>query len=139
MSQTRTIRLPIHVVKEINIYLRAARQLAQQLDREPSSEDVAEMLDKPIEDVKRMLVLNERVTSVDMPADRESNRSLLDTIPDEKNTDPALLLQDDDMHRHIETWLLELNDKQRAVVALWPAWTRERNAGRSRCGDRGYP
>ena len=116
MSQTRTIRLPIHVVKEINIYLRAVRQLAQQLDREPSSEDVAEMLDKPIEDVKRMLGLNERITSVDMPADRESNRSLLDTIPDKKNTDPALLLQDDDMHHHIETWLLELNDKQRAVL-----------------------
>ena len=59
MNQTRTIRLPIHVVKEINIYLRAARKLAQKLDREPSPEDVAEMLDRPIEDVQRMLGLNE--------------------------------------------------------------------------------
>lgn len=116
MNQTRTIRLPIHVVKEINIYLRAARKLAQTLDREPGPEDVAQMLDKPIEDVKRMLGLNERVTSVNLPSDRDSDRSLLDTIPDEQNTDPALLLQDDDVQRHIAAWLAQLNDKQRAVV-----------------------
>ena len=116
MNQTRTIRLPIHVVKEINIYLRAARQLAQTLDREPSPEDVAEMLDRPIEDVERMLGLNERITSVDVPAERDSERSLLDTIPDEQNPDPSLILQDDDVQRHIDMWLGQLNDKQRAVV-----------------------
>jgi RNA polymerase nonessential primary-like sigma factor len=116
MNQTRTIRLPIHVVKEINIYLRAARKLAQTLDREPSPEDVAQMLDRPIEDVKRMLGLIEPVTSVDVPAERDSDRSVLETIADEQNPDPALVLQDDDMQRHIETWLAQLNDKQRAVV-----------------------
>jgi RNA polymerase nonessential primary-like sigma factor len=116
MNQTRTIRLPIHVVKEINIYLRAARKLAQTLDREPSPEDVAEMLDRPIEDVKRMLGLNERVTSVDSPTDFDSDRSVLDTIPDEQNTDPSVILQDGDVRRHIGEWLAQLNDKQRAVV-----------------------
>src|SRR5210317_767069 len=65
MNQTRTIRLPIHVVKELNVYLRVSRELAQTLDREPSSEDVAQMLDKPIEEVERMLGLNERIASTD--------------------------------------------------------------------------
>lgn len=116
MNQTRTIRLPIHVVKEINIYLRAARKLSQKLDREPNPEDVAQMLDRPIEEVKRMLGLNERVTSVDVPSERDSDRSLLDTIPDEHNTDPSLLLQDSDVQRHIDLWLSQLNEKQRAVV-----------------------
>lgn len=116
MNQTRTIRLPIHVVKEINVYLRAARQLAQQLDREPSPEDVAQMLDKPIDEVKRMLGLNERIASVDVPAERDSDRSLLDTIPDEQNPDPAIILQDNDVQRHIDIWLSQLNEKQRAVV-----------------------
>lgn len=116
MNQTRTIRLPIHVIKEINIYLRAARELSQKLDREPSPEDVANMLDKPIDDVKRMLGLNERTTSVDVPAERDSDRSVLDTIPDEHNTDPAEILQDEDVQRHLVTWLAQLNDKQRAVV-----------------------
>ncbi len=116
MNQTRTVRLPIHVVKEINIYLRAARKLSQTLDREPSPEDVAEMLDKPIEDVERMLGLNERVTSVDTPTGYDSDKSLLDTIPDEQNTDPSLLLQNSDVQRHIDTWLSQLTDKQCAVV-----------------------
>ena len=116
MNQTRTIRLPIHVVKEINVYLRAARQLAQKLDREPSPEDVAEMLDRPIEDVQRMLGLNERITSVDVPAERDSDRSVLDTIPDEQNLDPSVLLQDEDVQRHIDSWLGQLTEKQRSVL-----------------------
>jgi RNA polymerase nonessential primary-like sigma factor len=116
MNQTRTIRLPIHVVKEINVYLRAARTLAQSLDREPSPEDVARELDRPIEDVKKMLGLNERVASVDVPRGGDSDRSLLDSIPDEYNLDPSLLLQDDDIHHKLEFWLEQLTDKQRAVV-----------------------
>ena len=116
MNQTRTIRLPIHVVKEINVYLRAARHLTQTLDHEPSPEEIAEMLDKPIEDVKHMLGLNERVTSVDVPVGRDADKSLLDSIPDENNLDPVELLQDDDMKLKIEHWLSELTDKQREVV-----------------------
>ncbi len=116
MNQTRTIRLPIHVVKEINVYLRAARQLAQSLDREPSPEDVAEMLDKPIEDVKRMLGLNERIASVDSPRGPGSDRPLLDSIPDLSTPDPAVLLQDRDVQLHVDTWLGKLSDKQRSVV-----------------------
>jgi len=116
MNQTRTIRLPIHVVKEINIYLRAARHLAQTLDHEPTPEEIANLLDKPIEEVKRMLGLNERVTSVDVPLGRDADKSLLDAIPDENNLDPAALLQDDDVKVNIDLWLSQLNDKQREVV-----------------------
>jgi len=116
MNQTRTIRLPIHVVKEINIYLRAARHLAQTLDHEPSAEEIAVLLDKPIDDVKRMLGLNERVTSVDVPAIKDTDKSLLDAIPDESNVDPATLLQDNDIRANIEVWLYQLNEKQREVV-----------------------
>ena len=118
MNQARTVRLPIHIIKEINVYMRAARKLAQTLDREPSSEDVAEMLDRPIESVKRMFGLNERVTSVDAPAGREAERSLLDTIADEQNIDPSVLLQNDDVKEHIDLWLEQLTEKQRAVVEL---------------------
>jgi len=116
MNQTRTIRLPIHVVKEINIYLRAARILAQTLDHEPTPEEVAEKLDKPVNDVKKMLGLNERVTSVDTPRTSDSEKSLLDTIPDEQNPDPSILLQDEDLIKHLHTWLSQLNAKQRIVV-----------------------
>ena len=116
MNQTRTIRLPIHVVKEINIYLRAARHLAQTLDHEPSPEEIAEMVDKPINDVKRMLGLNERTASVDSPMGKDSESTLLDAIPDENNIDPVALLQDDDVKNNIEKWLGQLTEKQCEVV-----------------------
>lgn len=116
MNQTRTVRLPIHVVKEINIYLRAARKLSQTLDREPTPQDVADMLDQPIDDVKRMLGLYERETSVDSPSPFDPDKSLLDTLPDEHNLDPSLLLQNDVVKEHIDTWLNQLTEKQCAVV-----------------------
>ncbi|MHA7881044.1 MAG: RNA polymerase sigma factor RpoS [Saccharospirillum sp.] len=117
MNQTRTIRLPIHVVKELNVYLRAARELAQKLDHEPTAEDIAELLDRPVEDVKRMLALNERVTSVDTPMGQSSDKSLLDTIADDNSSDPSESLQDDDLNASIDGWLDELSEKQREVVA----------------------
>lgn len=116
MNQTRTIRLPIHVVKEINVYLRAARKLAQTLDHEPSAEEIAELLDKPIGSVKRMLGLNERVTSVDTPYGKNAEKPLLDTIPDEVTLDPSVCLQNDGLNANIDVWLDKLNDKQREVV-----------------------
>ncbi|GAB1266355.1 RNA polymerase sigma factor RpoS [Aurantivibrio infirmus] len=117
MNQTRTIRLPIHVVKELNVYLRAARELTQKLDHEPSPEEIADLLDKPVDDVKRMLGLNERVTSVDVPIGSSSDKSLVDTIPDRNASDPETLLQDSDLSESIDGWLGELSEKQREVVA----------------------
>ncbi|MTI14522.1 RNA polymerase sigma factor RpoS [Sansalvadorimonas verongulae] len=117
MNQTRTIRLPIHVVKELNVYLRAARELTQKLDHDPTPEEIAELLDKPVDDVKRMLGLNERVTSVDTPLGHDSDKSILDTISDVRESDPAVLLQDSDLNTSIDKWLCELSEKQREVVA----------------------
>lgn len=116
MNQTRTIRLPVHVLKEINIYQRAARHLSQKLDHDPTPEEVADLLDKPIEDVKAMLGLTERVSSVDAPLDEDPDRSLLDAITDEQTQDPEKVLHREDLQLQIEAWLGELNDKQREVV-----------------------
>ncbi len=117
MNQTRTIRLPIHVVKELNVYLRAARELSQKLDHEPSHEEIADLLEKPVEDVKRMMGLNERVTSVDTPLGPDSDRSILDTVPDVRQANPAEQLQDSDLRSNIDHWLSELSEKQREVIS----------------------
>ncbi len=116
MNQTRTIRLPIHVVKEINSYMRAARQLAQTLDHEPTAEEIADLLDRPISEVKRLLGLNERTASVDTPYGKDADKPLLDTIADEKASDPTAFLQVDGINAHLDEWLAKLNDKQREVV-----------------------
>jgi len=116
MNQTRTIRLPIHVVKEINTYLRAARSLAQKLDHEPSAEEIAQLLDKPIDDVERMLGLNERTASTDTSIMNDSDKTLLETIPDSNATDPVDTLQQEDVHSNLEDCLAQLSAKQREVV-----------------------
>ncbi|WJG09046.1 RNA polymerase sigma factor RpoS [Aliiglaciecola sp. LCG003] len=117
MNQTRTIRLPIHVVKELNVYLRTSRELAQKLDHEPTAEEIAECLDKPVEDVTKMLRLNERITSVDTPIGSDNDKALLDIIADEKGYGPEEDLQDKDIKCSIVRWLEELNPKQREVLA----------------------
>jgi RNA polymerase nonessential primary-like sigma factor len=118
MNQTRTIRLPIHVVKELNIYLRTSRELVQKLDHEPTAEDIASLLDKPVADVTKMLRLNERITSVDTPFAGDPDKALLDIIADEKNDGPEANLQTENMSNNIVGWLNELNSKQREVLAM---------------------
>ena len=117
MNQTRTIRLPIHVVKELNIYLRTSRELVQKLDHEPTAEDIASSLDRPVADVNKMLRLNERITSVDTPFAGDSDKALLDVIADENSDGPEGNLQSEDMSNNIVSWLNELNSKQREVLA----------------------
>ncbi len=117
MNQTRTIRLPIHVLKEVNACLRAVRQLSQTLDREPKARDVADLLDKPIADVEKMFTLSERVPSIDNQRSDDNDRSILETVSGEEDHDPSLLLQEFDIIRHVEIWLEQLSEKQHKVIA----------------------
>ena len=116
MNQTRTIRLPIHIIKEINTYLRAARRLGQQLEREPTPEEISELMDRSLADVERLLRYNERVSSVDVPVSQDSERPLLDLLSDEATPDPAVILENADVQSHCEKWLNELGEKERQVV-----------------------
>jgi RNA polymerase nonessential primary-like sigma factor len=116
MNQTRTIRLPIHIIKEINSYLRMTRQLTQTLDHEPSRQEVAAQAEKPVADVDRMMGYSERVNSVDAPLAKGSEDSLLDSLADESAVDPSEAVQPNELHCHLDQWLTELNDQQREVV-----------------------
>ena len=117
MNQTRTIRLPIHVVKELNVYLRTARELAQRLDHEPTAEEIASILDKPVDEVSRMLKLNEKICSVDTPIAGDGDKSLIDILTDDHMNCPEEQTQDNDMQASIVNWLEQLNPKQREVLA----------------------
>lgn len=117
MNQTRTIRLPIHVIKELNTYLRAARKLTQELNREATAEDVAIALKKPVDTVEKMFRLADRVSSFDIPVGGgEDERPLLDVIADDNNSDPSSILQDESVMQHLDDWLDELDEKHCAVV-----------------------
>jgi len=116
INQTRTIRLPVHIVKELNIYLRAARMLSRQLSHDPSAEEIAQLVDKPIEDVQRFLDYNERMMSVDTPLNESNDRTLLDTLT-EGHDDPIEGLINADLHEHLEAWLKELTPVQKSVIS----------------------
>ncbi len=116
MNQTRTIRLPVHVVKEMNVYLRAARELAQKLDHDPTPDDIARLIDRPVDDVRRLLKLNERIDSLDDLRSSE-DRQLLEMIPDENSPDPAAQVQRQDLMIKLEALLTDLSDKHQEVLA----------------------
>ncbi|WP_245675833.1 RNA polymerase sigma factor RpoS [Halofilum ochraceum] len=116
MNQTRTIRLPIHITKEINTYLRAGRQLQQRLEREPTPDEISELMDRPLAEVERLLRYNQRVGSVDVAVSSESEQPLVDLLPDEDAPDPATVYENEDVRIRFDGWLDVLGEKQQAVV-----------------------
>ncbi|MEA3304028.1 MAG: RNA polymerase sigma factor RpoS [Pseudomonadota bacterium] len=116
MNQTRTIRLPVHVVKEVNVCLRSARLLMQQLDHEPTAEDIADATGKSAAEVRRLLILSEHSSSVDAPAGKDIQRPLLDTIADIAGEDPTEALLKEDVKDLVDEWLGQLTEKQQVVI-----------------------
>src|SRR5690554_126975 len=115
MNQTRTVRLPIHIVKELNTYLRTTRELSQTLDKEATPEDLANHLEKPLDTIKNILGLNERNASFDQPSGPNADRPLLETLASEE-ADPLDEVQQQDICAYVDNWLNTLPDKQREVI-----------------------
>ncbi len=116
MNQTRTIRLPIHVIKALNAFLKANRELTQQLDREPTIEEVAAKMGRPLAEVEKLLDLSERTTSLDLPLSQGNDRSVMEMVPDEVFPEPDEFLQDKHVVAMVDSWLDELDEKQSEVI-----------------------
>lgn len=118
MNQSRTIRLPIHVLRELNACLTTARKLMQEQDREPTYGEIAQALDKSIDDVKEMMHLNEKVVSLDIQVGNEGSqtKSLVEALPDKSTIDPEEALYTERFNESLEACLEELSDKQREVL-----------------------
>ena len=116
MNQSRTIRLPVHIIKELNVYLRAQRHLEARSETDPTAEDVASLLGKDVEEVRRVLNLNERMASLDAPLDIDPSLSLGESIADDQCIAPEELLQRDEVIGRVREWMDQLNDKQRWVI-----------------------
>jgi RNA polymerase nonessential primary-like sigma factor len=118
MNQARTVRLPVHMVRELNQVLRAKYHLeAQHHDgKEASAEDIASLVGRPVEEVQDILALSEHATSLDAPLDNDPQTSLLDMLPDEGNVGPDMRAEHHEMTLLVRDWLQKLPDKQRVVV-----------------------
>ncbi|RUM93517.1 MAG: RNA polymerase sigma factor RpoS [Thiothrix sp.] len=116
MNQTRTIRLPIHVAKELNTYYRTNTRLTQELERPPTMEEVSVAMNKPVEAIGKLLDRSERSTSLDVPISQENPSPIMDILPDNVFPEPDSLLQESDVSTLVESWLKELDTKQRDVI-----------------------
>jgi RNA polymerase nonessential primary-like sigma factor len=115
MNQTRTIRLPVHIVKELNVYVRASRKLAQKLDHTPTPEEIAKEVDKPVEDVLKIFSLSERISSIDIPV-AENEKSLIETISAAGASSPERQIEGENLSEVLNKWLTQLPEKQREVL-----------------------
>lgn len=116
MNQSRTIRLPVHVIKELNTVLRAKRHLEAHAGREPTVEDIAHLLDRQPGEVRRVLMHSEHTASLDAPLDIDPMLSVGESIADEQSASPELQLHAGEIESLIREWLAQLNHKQRTVI-----------------------
>jgi RNA polymerase nonessential primary-like sigma factor len=127
MHQARLVRLPVHVVRELNQVLKARRALEAQApdgidgERPVRVEDVAAALGRPVQEVAELLRFAEQPTSLDAPLDRNpadgNSESVLDTVADDGATDPMSLTLSNEVERLLEHGLDELNEREREVLA----------------------
>ena len=117
MNQGRTIRLPIHIQKDINTIVRCTRELRSSLRREPSTSEIADVLDRDPGEVSKLLKLSEKITSVDNQLSDDSERSLVDTVSSPVEDNPLSLVDDERVEGCLEEWLDDLPDRQREILA----------------------
>jgi len=115
MNQSRTVRLPIHVIKDINTCLRAARRLRQEGEIAPTTADIASYLQRDVVDVERLMGLHHRVTLRAGPAD-EDGSTPVDLLRAKRDAEPSRCAQKAAVNKIVDHWVCELNEKQRAVV-----------------------
>ena len=115
MNQAKTIRLPIHLAKELNGYLRAQRELAQKLDRDPTPEDIAALIDKPVEKVRTLLELSDQIACTEISV-IDADRPAWDTFEDSNSSDPWEALQNTQLKSRLDDWLDSLPTKSLDVV-----------------------
>ncbi len=121
MNQARTIRLPVHMVRELNQILRAKYHLESQQregrdGRDAAIEDIALLVARPVDEVQDILALSEHATSLDTPLDNDPQSSLMDMLPGNNDDSPDILAEHHEMTILVRDWLSKLPDKQRIVV-----------------------
>ena len=116
MNQSRTIRLPVHVVKELNQVLRTKRQLEAMSNGDATVDDVARRMERPVSEVRAILALNEHTASLDAPLDIDPTLSIGESLADEDAETPEVQIQDLEVETLVREWIGQLSEKQRMVI-----------------------
>jgi RNA polymerase nonessential primary-like sigma factor len=116
INQGRTVRLPIHIVRQISLYLRAYRQLSCKMPREPRAADIATWLGESPFLVDRMLTLCEQPGSLDEPLKIDPDMTMGDYLPSANSTSLPDLLQETAIVSTIDSWLNLLDGRQQEII-----------------------
>jgi len=117
-DQARTIRIPVHVVETLNKIMRARRELGQQLNREPTVEELAERVELSIERVSEILQMSQEPVSLETPIGEDAENELGDLIQDSTAPAPADVAAQSSMREQVDRVLSHLQDRERRVLEL---------------------
>ncbi len=118
MNQNRTVRLPVHVIKELNQYLRKGKEISKGSNHQATAEEIAEVMNRSGDDVRYVMSLVNDTVSIDNAISKDSTKTILDVTADDKNIDPAALVQDEDLQERIGEWLETMDERFQQVVIL---------------------
>lgn len=116
MNHAQTVRYPIHVSKDIQLCLRAAEQMREQLEREPTLREIAQRAGKPVRDVKRLLALHYKGTTSEPVSGEEVETSVVDTIVGDTDGEPHQIVELQNLKDTVSMWLGKLSGRHRDVV-----------------------
>jgi len=116
MNQARTIRLPVHVNKELNQVMRARRRIEASLQGSGLVSEIASCLDKSTDEVRAILALDERAISLDAPLDIDPTLSVGESLADETIEPLDLQIQNSEIEALLRSWIDALTDKQRTII-----------------------
>lgn len=116
MNQTRTIRLPVHIVKQLNSFHRIQRDFVRETGYEAGGREIAESIGAERLDVERLLILNEGLSSIDAPLTLDSDTLMGDTLSSESRQGPRSSYQVAQLQSRLEEWLQQLSSKQREII-----------------------
>lgn len=117
-DQARTIRVPVHMVETINKLARAQRQLTQELNREPTEEELANKLNITIEKVREVYKISQDPVSLETPIGEEDDSHLGDFIKDERTMSPEEYATVEMLKEELTNVLLTLTDREEKVLRL---------------------
>lgn len=117
-DQSRTIRIPVHMVETISKYTQVRRQLVQELGRDPLAEEIAAEMSVDVEKIRHIQKISQEVLSIESPVGEDEDSTLSDFIPDEKNSSPSQLVTQSLLRDLIKEVLVDLTDREQKILKM---------------------
>ncbi len=116
MNQSRTVRIPVHVVKKMNAFYRLRRDLCKTLDHEPTTQELAEAASQSQKSIEHILTLSEKTLSIDTSGIDGAENTTLSNVQAKRSDDPSYIYSMLNVSDHISLWLEKLSPKHKNVL-----------------------